>query len=66
VSPLRLRHAARGDVGGADGSRPPGQGALPRLQRVAAGSNPGRARPSQRELRLEPAPVLAPLARSRA
>ena len=63
VPPLRLEHAARGDDGGADRSRPAGQGALPRLQRVARGEDPrGSGDARGRALRLEPAAVLDALA----
>ena len=67
VPPLRLGHAARRDDGGVDRGRAAGEGALPRLQRVAGGADPGGARaPRRREVRLEPAAVLAALARARA
>src|SRR5436190_343353 len=43
----------------------PGKGALSRLQRVGAGPDPGCARATRRrEVRVEPAPVLDPLARA--
>src|SRR5438045_1247729 len=51
--------------GGADRGCPAGQGALPRLQRVAARPDPGGTRPSGRgEVRLQPAAVLDPVARA--
>jgi hypothetical protein len=64
VPPLRPADPARGDDGGPDGSRPPGKGPLPRLQRVDAGGDPRGARPNSalREVRLQPAAVLDPLA----
>src|SRR5205823_12949385 len=65
VPPLRLADAARGDDGRAERARAGRQGALPRLQRVDAGADPGLARPAgRRAVRLEPAAVLAALART--
>ena len=48
VPPLRRRRAAGGDDGGADRGGARRQGALHRLQRMAAGPDPGGARPPRR------------------
>ena len=65
VPPLRHRDAARGDDAGADRGRPRRQGALLGVQRVDALSRStrrARARAGAREVRLEPAAVLAAVA----
>src|SRR6266545_4723898 len=59
MPPLRLGHAARGDDAGADGRRQGGQGALPRLQRVAPGQDQrGPRAAGSGDVRVESAAVL--------
>ncbi len=68
MPPLRLRHPARGDDGGADPRRRKRQDPLHRLLRMARRPHQGRDRPRRRrpcdEVRLEPAAIFLALARA--